>query len=191
MILSYLILSHLLGDFVFQPSKLVLWKMRSFWGVLVHVLVHIVVMLIVLSPFIIAGNYWILLVIAIINFVHLLIDQAKISYDLKHDTKVIPFLVDQFFHFFTIFTTNFILDANKIKLSFPKNEFFTVYTDLKLVVFLSVMVFVSMVIEIFRFQKELEKDKTRRIKFRKKKMFDRMMFFGVMYFVVTLYLFYS
>jgi len=188
MILAYLILSHLLGDFVFQPSKLVVWKMKSIYGILVHVLVHITVMTLLLLPLIICGNLWLLGLIAIINLVHFIVDQAKISYDLKHDIKVIPFVIDQLLHFTTILVG--ILITNHYTLRIPQTEYFSYYSSIKTVTFISLMVFVSKVVEVYFYEKQLEKDKTAKIKFRNKNMIWRMLIFGLMYVSITGVVFY-
>lgn len=189
MILSYLVLSHLLGDFIFQPSKLVVWKMKSIYGVLVHVLIHVAIMLLIMMPFILNGNLWILGVIAIINSVHFIVDQAKISYDLKHDIKVIPFLIDQFLHFTTILSVVFLTKDYVLKV--PDTQFFNIYSSQKVVVFISLMVFASKVLEVFRYQRQLENDKNTKIEFRTKNMLKRMFGFGVIYIVVTTFIFYT
>ena len=83
MILAYLILAHLLGDFIFQPTKLVKWKMKSKKGLFVHSLVHFVVTSVILIPFLINGYLWLLIVAFAIAFLHFFIDAAKVKYGLK------------------------------------------------------------------------------------------------------------
>ncbi len=189
MLLSYLILSHLLGDFVFQPSKLVMWKMKSFYGVLVHVLIHLVVMVLVLLPLILNGNLWLLWLIAMISAVHVIVDQSKISYDLKHDKKVAPFVVDQVLHFTTLLIGVILTQSEA--LLYPATKFFSIYVSVKTIVFISAMVFVSKVLEVYRYQKQLEKDKFSKIEFRTRPMVQRMLMFGLMYICITFLVFYT
>ncbi|MBI5754436.1 DUF3307 domain-containing protein, partial [Candidatus Peregrinibacteria bacterium] len=109
MILGYLIFAHLLGDFIFQPNRLVLWKIKSKCGILTHVIVHFILNLLILSPFIWNGHYWVIAAAFLICFAHFWIDEIKISYDLKHDKKVIPFLIDQLMHLLTILLVYFFI----------------------------------------------------------------------------------
>ena len=135
MILGYLILAHLLADFVLQPSKLVLWKIRSKYGVFVHVLVHFVINIIVLLPFILNGYYWPIVAAFVICFAHFWIDQAKISYDLSHDKKVMAFLTDQLIHLLTIMLVYFFVQ--NLALSLPVSGFYSIYSDIRIVIFFS------------------------------------------------------
>lgn len=179
MILTYLIFAHLLGDFVFQPTKLVEWKMKSSKGNLVHAIIHFLTMVLVLSPFIFNG-YWGLLALALgISFVHFWIDEAKINYNLKHDKKVLPFIVDQLMHFITIAVAYFLI--MDIKFILPEGGFYAVYGDVRLIIFLSFVVFVTTVIEVFRFQNETEKKKNTKIEINMDKMMSRVVILSVIY----------
>ncbi len=112
MILSYFILAHLLGDFVFQPTRLVLWKIKSNKGVFVHAFIHFVINLLILMPIIINGYFWLIYIIFGISFLHFWIDKEKINYDLKHDKKVRPFIIDQLLHLLTILLAYFFINRN-------------------------------------------------------------------------------
>lgn len=157
MLLGYLIFAHLLGDFVLQPSKLVRWKVKSKTGMLVHVLIHFLVNTLVLLPFFLAGQLWLFYVIFILSFVHFWIDEVKISYDLNHDDKVSPFILDQVLHLLTIMLTYFFV--NDYKLELPYNSFNLIYSDIRILFFFSFIIFVSKGIEVYRFQKQREKNK--------------------------------
>lgn len=189
MILSYLILTHLLGDFVLQPSKLVHWKMRSYKGTLVHSLIHFFIGIILLLPFILNGYTWLIAIVFTISLIHCFIDQAKISYSLKHDEKVRPFIVDQMMHLLAIMVVYFFL--SQISFALPENDFTLIYTDLKIINFFSFLVFVSSVIEIYNFQKKREKNAAARLKFNKIEMIKRMLIFTLVYGFFTILSIYS
>lgn len=121
MIFAHLIIAHLLGDFPFQPAKLVEWKIKSKWGTLVHVVIHAIVGTIILLPFILNGAYELIYVILGVNAVHFFIDNAKINYALTNDTKIKPFILDQVLHIIVIYIAYlFVRD-------FPYDFYFTFY----------------------------------------------------------------
>lgn len=188
MIFYYLILAHLLGDFVFQPTKLVLWKRRTYVGTLTHSFIHFVISFVLLLPIISNGYFWLLYVILGINFVHFWIDEAKINYDLKHDKKVTPFLVDQLLHLFVILIAYFFIKDVKIVL--PENDFFRIYTDKMTVTFFSILIFSTATIEIFRFQIKKEKNKNAKLEIKPEKILDRMIVFTIIY-VILMFLSFS
>ena len=179
MILPYLILAHLLGDFVFQPSSLAMWKMKSMAGTLVHVLVHFAINLIILLPFLVNGYYWLIYVVAGICVTHFLIDEAKINYDLKHDKKVKPFVIDQLLHIITLLAANFFL--SDVIFSFPANLFYKFYTNSAFIIFLSFLVLATTVVEIYNFQKLREKNAKAKLKLHSRQMLNRVIVFTLIY----------
>lgn len=189
MILSYLILTHLLGDFVLQPSKLVRWKMRSYKGTLVHSLIHFFIGIILLLPFILNGYTWLIAIVFTISLIHFFIDQAKISYSLKHDEKVRPFIIDQMLHLLAIMLVNFFL--GNMEFTLPENQFTLIYSDLKIINFFSFLVFSGSVIEIYNFQKNREKNTKAQLKFNKIEMVKRMLVFTMVYAFFTILSIYS
>lgn len=189
MILSYLILTHLLGDFVLQPSKLVHWKMRSYKGTLVHSLIHFFIGIVLLLPFIFNGYAWLIAIVFTISLIHFFIDQAKISYSLKHDEKVRPFIIDQMLHLLTIMLVNFFL--GNMEFTLPENQFTLIYSDLKIINFFSFLVFGGSVIEIYNFQKNREKNTKAQLKFNKIEMVKRMLAFTMVYGFFTILSIYS
>lgn len=179
MILPYLILAHLLGDFIFQPTKLVMWKSESKVGTLTHSAIHFLVILLILSPFILNGHWDLLLVAFGLAFVHFWVDEAKINYDLKHDERVLPFMVDQIIHLITIIVAYLLIMGKTYTL--PEGSFFQIYGDIRLVIFLSFIVFVTTVIEVFRFQKDQEKKKATKLKINSERMLSRVIIFSMLY----------
>lgn len=189
MILGYFILAHLLGDFVFQPGSLVLWKSRSKKGVFLHTLIHFVINILVLLPFLINGYIWLIPAAAIISFVHFCLDQAKINYNLTHDQKVLPFVIDQLLHLLTILLVYFFIA--EIPLTLPENTFYLVYSDIRIIIFLSFLILVSSVIEIFRYEKEREKNKNAKLKMNAKKMQTRIIVVTLIYALFMFLSFYA
>jgi hypothetical protein len=179
MILGYLIVAHLLADFVFQPSKLVLWKIRSKYGVLVHVLVHFVINLLVLSPFILNGHYWTIWAAFIVCFVHFWIDQAKINYDLRHDKKVMAFLLDQLMHL-AVMVLVYLFFRNET-LSLPSGSFYSIYSDIRVTIFFSFLILCGSAVEIYRFQKIREKKHDAMLKLNSKDIALRILVFTLVY----------
>lgn len=179
MILGYFILAHLLADFIFQPSKLVLWKIRSKYGVLVHVLVHFVVNLIVLSPFILNGHIWPIGAAFAICFLHFWIDQAKINYDLKHDKKIMAFLLDQLIHLLVMMIVYFFVQ--NIALSLPETGFYQIYSDIRVVIFFSFLILCSSAVEIYHFQKVREKKNDATLKMHPRNIALRIFVFTLVY----------
>lgn len=189
MLLGYLIFSHLLGDFVFQPERLVLYKMRSIKGVLLHVLIHFIVGNIILLPFIVNGYAWLIGVNFGICFFHFWIDQAKINYDLKHDKKVQPFVIDQLLHLLTILVAYFF--TSNVLLELPNTISYQVYTNINIIIFLSFFVFLSTAIETYRYQILREKDSRIRFKPSPKNILVRISVFGTIYLLFMLLAFYA
>lgn len=181
MILAYLILAHLIADFVLQPTKLVMWKIKSKNGGIVHALVHFIVSTILLLPIIINGVPWLILVTLAISFIHFWIDGIKINYDIKHDKKVRPFIIDQMLHLLTILLIYFFIQSTTYTL--PTQKFYQIYTNIVFVNFVSLVIFFTAVVEVFRYQKEREKDKKAKIEFHAKDMAKRVVVFSALYII--------
>lgn len=179
MILGYLILSHLLADFIFQPTKLVLWKIKSKYGVFVHVLVHFVVNLLVLSPFIVNGYYWPIGAAFVVCFAHFWIDQAKISYDLRHDKKVLAFLIDQLMHLLVMMLVYFFVQH--LTLSLPTGNFYSIYSDIRVIIFFSFLILCSSAVEIYHFQKIRERKHDATLKLHPRNIALRIFVFAITY----------
>ena len=181
MILAYLILAHLIADFVLQPTKLVMWKIKSKNGGIIHALVHFIVSTILLLPIIINGVPWLILVTLAISFIHFWIDGGKINYDIKHDKKVRPFVIDQMLHLLTILLIYFFIQSTTYTL--PDMTFYRVYTNIVFVNFLSLLIFFTAVIEVYRFQKERERNQKAQIKFHTKQLAQRVVVFSALYII--------
>ncbi|MGB5378283.1 DUF3307 domain-containing protein [Muriicola sp.] len=95
-----LFLAHLLGDFLFQPTKWVIHKEAHKIGskyLYAHIMIHFVLVLILMADI----TYWkIALVIALSHYV---IDLGKLYSSKWFSNKSIPFFIDQAFHVAIIF----------------------------------------------------------------------------------------
>ena len=179
MILPYFILSHLIGDFVLQPSKLVKWKMHSIWGVGVHVLIHLIVSFVIFMPFFLNGHFDLIYPIIGVNLLHFFIDHAKISYDLKHDSKVRPFIIDQILHVMVIMIA--VMSYGQGTYIFPDTAFYHVYTSLNVIAFIAILIFLTEVYEIYKFQLQREKNKKATLKMNMEKVSRRVIIFTLVY----------
>ena len=189
MLLGYLIFSHLIGDFVFQQERLVIYKMKNIKGVLIHVLIHFIVGNIVLLPFIVNGYSWLIGMNFGICFFHFWIDQAKINYDLKHDKKVQPFVIDQLLHLLTILVAYFF--TNNIELKLANGLVYEIYTNINIIIFLSFFIFLSSAIETYRYQILREKNTMIRFNPNPKKILVRISAFSTIYILFMLLAFYA
>ena len=96
-----LLLAHLIGDFLLQPTRWVIHKeaRKAASGFLyAHVLLHFIVTMILLWDL----NYWKLA--AVITLLHYLIDLAKLYSNPYFKNKSIPFFIDQFLHLAVLYS---------------------------------------------------------------------------------------
>ena len=96
MVFLYLLLGHFLSDFVFQPTKLMTWKHKSWKGVIFHAFVHFAVYLLIIFPLL--RNFTAVLVLLIIAATHFLIDSIKINVEKKNKHFMMLFFLDQIIH---------------------------------------------------------------------------------------------
>jgi len=190
MLLTYLILAHLLGDFIFQPESLVKYKMKSYKGILLHVFIHFILNILILLPFLLNGYTWLIYVILWICFAHYWIDYLKINYDLHHDKKVQPFIVDQLLHLLTLLISYFFIEDIPLYLQ-VSNWFYNFYTNVYIILFFSFLVFITTVIEIYNFQKNRENNPKSKYYLKTKSIANRIIVFTVIYVIFTFLSYYS
>lgn len=150
MIPFYMILSHLVADFLLQPRKLVEYKEKSFAGVFIHAGIHGILMTLILFPYWAYAPVW--YAIVIISFLHAVIDQGKISVQLKTDEYLFPFLLDQLMHFVVILVIIKSFHLDYLPIPFEIEQNFTLYLNPQLVLFLTIFIFCTAVYDIARFQ---------------------------------------
>lgn len=107
MAFAYLILAHLVADFLLQPNALLQWKYHNWKGVAVHASIHLLAYILVFAPYI--GNTAVIAVVTMIALSHFLIDVIKIRQEKRIGCHFKYFLVDQFAHFFTLFLGGHLL----------------------------------------------------------------------------------
>ena len=149
MIILYLILAHLITDFVLQPLKLIEWKLQSWKGVLFHVMIFGILSLFLLMPY--ANNWQTWVAVLFIAFVHFISDQAKINIELRKDSKLGPFLVDQGIHLLSILVGGYFILIQNFAL--PTGWFYeNIYLNKNIWVFLILIIFFGYVIDIIIFE---------------------------------------
>lgn len=184
LVAAYLILGHLLADFVIQPLKLVIWKNRSMWGLSVHVLVHFALYVLLLSPLIFNGNYWLFYPILGISLVHFWIDQGKIVFERKKGNKknrVKPFIYDQFLHFLTIFLALYFASETPLNPLEP-----SLYTRFDLVLFLILLIIFTSVLDVLDYESRLETNPKAKIHLYSHQSLTRGLILTLLYLIVNL-----
>ncbi|PIQ78487.1 hypothetical protein COV82_00860 [Candidatus Peregrinibacteria bacterium CG11_big_fil_rev_8_21_14_0_20_46_8] len=90
-----LFISHLVADFLLQPTKLVSWKERTIDGIVIHAAIHGIIMALLVFQL----NSQAALAIGTVTILHGLIDYSKVRYfkKSKHDFEL-GFLLDQAGH---------------------------------------------------------------------------------------------
>ncbi len=118
MIFTKLLLAHLIGDFVLQPTKWVIHKeankIRSPYLYL-HTLVHFLLIMVLFWDL----NIWkIALIVALSHYV---IDLAKLYVGPKFRNQSIPFFLDQLLHLLVIYGCTFYPNLEKVTLGLVDN----------------------------------------------------------------------
>lgn len=105
-----LIIGHLIGDFLLQTEKMVLWKQKKLMGIVAHGIVLTLTMQLVLFPFY-PQFYWLA---AIQGLSHILIDWGKIRISFPiPGQELVSFLLDQLLHLGVILGNVYFLVACK------------------------------------------------------------------------------
>ncbi len=99
-----LLLSHALADFIFQTGRLYQWKVRSNWGIAVHVLIFSATAIVLTAPLILQSPFFIAWLM-FATLAHFVIDKTKIV--IKATTiqaEIKAFIFDQIAHIAVIMT---------------------------------------------------------------------------------------
>ncbi|MBU0667757.1 DUF3307 domain-containing protein [Patescibacteria group bacterium] len=159
MIFLYLLLAHLIADFMLQPAALIRWKRQSWLGTAFHIGVHFAVCLVLLLPYM--PNMTVLAAILLISAAHFLIDLAKLFFEERTDRFLLPFLVDQAAHIGTLALGAFLLiDAtlNIRPVSIVMSFFTWLYTDFTFVVGACLLLLITYFYELIIFQLSRKKN---------------------------------
>lgn len=171
MIITYLIIAHLLADFVFQPKKLIEWKTKSDLGVLVHVLIFVLLAFVILFPFL--GNIYVWGAILLIGVIHFFTDKAKVNIELTYDTYSLPFVADQAIHFLSLLLGGVLLQ--NVDTSLPDTWFYlNVYLNSSLILFVLGAIYFIYLMNLLIFQKRKSKMRT---------VAEKLILFTIVYFV--------
>jgi Protein of unknown function (DUF3307) len=151
MVTTYLIIAHLLADFILQSNRLVAWKMEQFRGVVVHVCIFASVALIILFPYLTHWQTW--AVIGGISIFHLIVDQTKINIALRYDKYTLPFIADQALHFLSLILGGYYL--NTLEFDLPKTMFFNdIYSNVTVISVILALIFLGYIVDILFFQND-------------------------------------
>lgn len=178
MILLYLLLAHLLADFVFQSNKLITWKKKDWKGVFMHVFIHWVTSLLLLFPFLSKPQFPI--VVTVIALSHFIIDSLKIRFEKEDKRYVKIFLADQELHLIVIVLGAFVLEefggAETAKSQIP------VYANVGMMIYWIFSVVVTFFYSILKFQFHRQREQDTHMEFDYVAMLIRFIAFSIVYF---------
>lgn len=161
MIFFYLLLAHLISDYLLQPSTLVAWKNRSRYGVAVHASIHFLVTSLILYLY--TGHFYGFFLALGIATVHFVIDCVKASYDRKTKHNQLAYWTDQLAHYLTIAVAYAFSrqwpDFFQSRAVNWQNAFDLIYFNPVFITFFCLAIFVTLTIE-FSFWHERKSKKT-------------------------------
>lgn len=146
----YLIIAHLLGDFVFQPNALIKWKHESWRGTLAHAFIVTAFSAFLVFPYMITPKaFWLLFLLFAAHFAQ---DNLKIIWQRREEGKrsLWPFFLDQALHVFFIWVFGSEL-AKLPSLALPAN-FQAVYESQNLLLFTGLAIFFTFALDIVKFE---------------------------------------
>ncbi|SDC75233.1 DUF3307 domain-containing protein [Geotoga petraea] len=111
------LLSHLIGDYVFQTSYIAKYKVSKLSVLLLHIFIIFISMFLLFLPS--SLNLYNLLLLVILTFVHLLIDILKYK---NRDKKMFNtseyYVLDQFMHFSSLMIVSLIYNQTEFFINF-------------------------------------------------------------------------
>jgi len=144
----YLLFAHLTADFLLQPNRLVKWKYSSNVAILIHVFIHFVVTMVFLFPY--WMNITVLLVSLFLSVFHFFVDVGKIFVEKRFKHILEFFVIDQVIHLASLFFFGAFLIG--LPLINSNNFFIQLYLNPAVIVGFILLLIVTRVYEIFRFQ---------------------------------------
>jgi len=177
MIFLNLLLAHLLGDFVFQPHKLIAWKFKSWKGMVLHAFIHFVANLVVFVVFLRDVRVW--FVLAGIAVLHFIVDYFKILKEKKGKHFLAYFFIDQAVHIAIILAATAILMS--FGLVWTPMILGTVNAEMFLWIGINMLIILTSVLEIVIFQMHRVKDRTILFLPNYKAMIQRAVIFSLVY----------
>jgi len=179
----YLILGHMVADFVLQPFKLVRWKFHSPQGIFIHSLIHLLVYTLLFLPLL--PNLTVILTLLAVSGSHFVIDSLKIDAEKKGGKYHFYFLADQAVHLVTLLAGGWIM-AFVMPLPVYGNLFLSVYENPYLVWGLILLFFFTYAVEMYRYQ-FLRKNKPEAFKPDYRAMLRRAIIFTLFYAVFLIF----
>jgi len=184
-ILLYLIIGHLIGDFLLQSSSLVAYKQRSIYGLLLHILMIMISHTTLLIPYLKSDK--IAFGLVFIFVLHFIIDYTKIELNMQTKYPIIPFALDQLAHFITIFLAYFII-RNETPLFFIEQWWFEIiYQNIPLLLYFAGVIFFSYTMDIVYLTFKLQKDPSYKYKRGYFDMLVRVSVFALIYLIYSAY----
>lgn len=155
-IFFYLTFGHFLADFVLQPTDMVRWKSHDRRGTAIHSLVHFLMYLAVL-PMLCFENPQVALVFLGLAISHFFIDNLKIHHE-KHGKRFVRyFIADQMAHLGLIGLASVWITSFR-DLVAPASGFAGyMYGHVEVPIGLTLLILVTSVVEIFKYQSLREK----------------------------------
>lgn len=184
MVTFYLILGHLIADFLAQPPSLIKWKHESWKGVASHVGIHFLVSLVLLAPFLPNIN-----VFAALSFViaaHFIIDESKISLEKYTKNNFVLYLADQLAHLLVLLFAGLLIISTGATLTISPDGILMsalvwLYTNFYVVAGLCLFIIVTFAYELMIFQNRRRKNSRAVYKPNIKRMATRFVIWAVIY----------
>ncbi len=174
----YLIFAHLAADFILQPDELVKWKRRHWRGGVFHAGVHFLFYLIIFFAYL--TDWKVVPVLAAVAVSHFFIDNYKIFKDTLRKNYVADFFIDQFQHLLVIAAAGLLIwDAQPFLYWSGALNWF--YHDLYIVIGLSLLIIVTYVVEVVKYQFARKKNADARFRPDYGAMFRRVLIFSLVY----------
>lgn len=174
----YLFFGHLVADFMLQPQQLIRWKYKSWRGVAMHAFIHWLFYLLIFLPYLPDGK--VLLVLFAVGATHFVIDLLKIRGEARSQNYLFFFLADQACHLGVILLSGIAL-ADRQPQFVDASVVGSYYQNVYFIVGLSLLIMLSYVLEIVKYQMARQKNHGLKFKPDYAAMFKRMLVFAILY----------
>lgn len=156
LIILYLIIWHLVWDFLLQTSKLVAYKKKSIYGIMLHSLIIWLAQSLLLLPYL--TSLKVIVTVTSIAVIHFIIDFSKIKLNIKSKYPIIPFSIDQLAHF-SILIWAWVILENSNAVKFQNSWWFeSLYQNQILLTYFAGVIFFSYTLDIVYLTLKLQKD---------------------------------
>lgn len=180
MLFFYLLLAHLVSDYLLQPDYLVAWKNYSKWGLYTHSFIHFLSYCFVLYAY--TGNFEVIGLALILAVFHFLIDSAKAVHDKKKKNTVLAYWIDQTAHYISILLVSLLawqLNGPFLARAFSINSYLDIlYFNPLFITYFSVAIFSTLTIEYSYYKR---RKRRKEIVLDKKKMVKRLFIASLIY----------